>query len=136
LCPSGLFRRRRGVAGFTLIEVLVALVVIGVSLSAIGSLVAATVRGIRSIDQHLALVETSRAIEIGLPDRNSLTVGSYTGEMGGHRWRVDVSPLRTDIVDSRLPTPWVPLAVIIVVQSPAGSILRINTVRLRRRTDG
>jgi general secretion pathway protein I len=136
LSPSSLFRRRRGAAGFTLIEVLVALAVIGVALAAIGSLVATTVRGMRSIDQHVALVETARAIEIGLPDRDSITVGSYVGEMAGHRWRVEVSPLRSDIVDPRLPMPWVPLAVVIEVQSPAGSTLRIHTLRLRRGTPG
>ena len=44
--------RRRAVAGFTLIEVLVALSVVAVALAAIGSLIATTVRGTRSIDRR------------------------------------------------------------------------------------
>jgi general secretion pathway protein I len=136
LCSSRASRSRRNVAGFTLIEVLVALAVIGISLAAIGSLVATTVRGIRSVDQHLALVETARAIEAALPDRGALDVGSFDGETGGHRWSVSVSPLQTDVVDPRLPTPWVPQSVMIRVQSPAGPIFQINTVRLRRGTGG
>ena len=136
MCRSRAFRSRPNVAGFTLIEVLVALAVIGVSLAAIGSLVATTVRGIRSVDQHLSLVETARAIEAALPDRSALNADSFGGETGGHRWRVFVSPFVADFVDPRLPTPWVPQTVMIRVQSPAGPILQITTVRLSRRTGG
>lgn len=135
MCKSRASRRRRNVAGFTLIEVLVAMAVIGISLAAIGSLVATTVRGIRSIDQHLVLVETARAIEAALPDRNA-DVGSLGGELSGHRWRAFVSPFVADFIDPRSPTPWVPQAVTIKVQSPGGPILQIDTVRLRRRTGG
>ena len=54
------FDRTRGTEGFTLIEVLVALSVVAVTLSAIGSLIAVTIRGARSVSGHLALVETAR----------------------------------------------------------------------------
>jgi general secretion pathway protein I len=136
LSRSTPLERDRAIAGFTLIEVLVALAVVAVSLAAIGSLMAATVRGTRSIDQHLALVETARAVEAGLPDRGDLAVGSLSGDMGGYRWRVDVAPYIASFVDARLPSPWVPQTVVITVQSPAGPVLRVDTVRLRRRTDG
>jgi general secretion pathway protein I len=125
--------RRRTADGFTLIEVVVALAVVTVVLTAIGSLVAAGVRGSRSLDQHLTLIETARAVETGLPDRADLKPGSFTGEVSSQRWRVDVLPFRTVNVDPRLPTPWIPLAVVISVQSPAGSLLQISTVRLRQR---
>ncbi len=127
------FEDRQAVAGFTLIEALIALAIVAVALTAIGSLMAATVRGTRSIDQHLTLVETARAIEAGLPDRGDLAVGSLTGAVGGFRWRVDVSPFRASFVDPQLPTPWVPQAVVNTVQSSAGPILRINSIRLHRR---
>jgi general secretion pathway protein I len=126
---------KRGVAGFTLIEVLIALAVVSISLAAIGTLMAATVRGMRSIDQRFAMVETARAIETGLPDRGELT-GGLSGELAGHRWRIDVSPFVANFVDPRLPTPWVPQTVVIRVQSPGGAILQVDTVRLRRRTGG
>lgn len=128
--------RRRTAGGFTLVEVLVALAVIAVVLTAIGSLTAASVRGTRALDQHLALIETARAVETGLPDRADLKLGSFTGEVGGQRWRVDVLPFGATDVDPRLPTPWIPLAVVISVQSPAGSFLQVNTVRLRPRPKG
>jgi len=128
--------RRRTAGGFTLVEVLVALAVIAVVLTAIGSLIAASVRGTRALDQHLALIETARAVETGLPDRGDLKPGSFTGEVGGQRWRVDVLPFGAADIDPRLPTPWIPLAVVISVQSPAGSVLQVNTVRLRQRPKG
>ena len=54
--------KSRGTRGFTLIEVLVALAVVAVSLSAIGSLIAVTVRGARAVGGQLALVETARGV--------------------------------------------------------------------------
>jgi general secretion pathway protein I len=128
--------RSRAVAGFTLIEALVALGLVAVALTAIGSLIATTIRGTRSIDQHLSLAETARAIEAALPGRGELKAGNLSGQMAGHRWRVDVLPFISNFVDPRLPTQWVPQTVVVGVQSPSGPILQIYTVRLRRRTDG
>jgi general secretion pathway protein I len=137
-CDRGaraLKRADGGQAGFTLIEVLVALAVVAVSLAAIGSLMATTVRGMRSLDTRLALIETARAIETSLPDRDQLKVGSLTGELADHRWRVDVLPFLTGNSASQTANPWIPQTVIIRVQSPTGSIIQIDTVRLRRRPD-
>lgn len=125
-----------GNAGFTLIEVLVALAVVAVSLAAIGALMATSVRATRSIDQHFALAETTRGIITGLPDRSDLGVGSRSGEAAGYRWRLDVAPFVANFVNPRAPTPWVPQSVVVRVQSPAGPVLQINTVRLRRRAGG
>ena len=123
-------------AGFTLIEVLVALAVVAMALAAIGSLTATTARGSRAIDQRLALVETARLIATALPDRGDLAPGSLSGDLAGYRWRVDVEPLVSALVDPRLPTRWVPHRVAITVQSPAGQLLRIDSVRLLRRSEG
>ena len=119
-----------GTEGFTLIEVLVALTVVAVTLSAIGSLVAVTIRGARSVGVHLALTETARTIVTGLPEGADL-VGTQTGEVGGHRWRIDVLPFYANFVDAEK-SPYLPQTVVVRVQSPAGPILQINTVRLRR----
>ena len=133
---SAASRRRRATAGFTLIEVVVALAVISVALTAIGSLIATTVRGTRSLDTNLMLIETGRAIETALPDRATLRPGNLSGEMAGHNWRIDVLPFVFTNVDPRLPTPWVPQTVVVRIQSPNGPVLQMNTVRLRRREGG
>jgi len=121
-----------GEAGFTLVEVLVALSVVAVSLAAIGSLIAVTTRGVRAVGGHLDLVETTRTIFTGLPDRNQLLPGNLAGEIGGHRWRADVLPFYADFVDPQGGN-WIPQTVVLRVQSPAGPVLQVNTVRLRRR---
>jgi len=127
-------RRRddRGSAGFTLLEVLVALALVAASLGAIGALIATNVRATRALDQRLALMETTRAILAGLPARGELVPGSLSGETAGHRWRVDVRPFAAVVVDPRRPAPWLPQAVTVRVEAPTGQLVRIDTVRLRR----
>jgi general secretion pathway protein I len=116
-----------------LVEVLVALAVVAVALAAIGSLIATTVRGARSLDTHLMLAETARMIATALPDRDNFRPGNFSGELAGHRWRVDVLPFYFTGVDPRIPIQWQPQTVVIRIQSPNGPILQLNTVRLRRR---
>ena len=96
-------------------------------------MIATTVRGARSLDLRLTMIETARAIETALPDRNQVKLGNFSGELAGHRWRVDVLPYPATNVDPRLPTPWFPQTVVVRLEAPSGRILQINTVRLRKR---
>jgi general secretion pathway protein I len=122
----------RGAAGFTLIEVVVTLAVIAAILASIGSLVSVTVRATHALDDHLVLVERARAIEAGLPDRNTLAVGTMSGETDGQRWRVDVQPFGGQL-DAQATSPWVPLTAAITAQTPDGRRLIVTTVRLGRK---
>jgi general secretion pathway protein I len=121
-----------GSEGFTLIEVLVALVIVAVSLAALGSLMASNRRVARSLDTHLSLVETARGIETALPDRATLA-GNSAGESGDYRWGVFIAPFVSNLVDPNVPSPWIPQAVGIRVQSPEGVSIQIDTVRLQPR---
>ena len=88
-------------------------------------------RGVRAVGYHMTLVETARTIVTGLPDRDDLMPGILAGEVGGHRWRVDVLPFYADS-SIRRDVNWIPQSVVLRVQSPTGPILQVNTVRLRR----
>jgi len=132
LCRSIEPDKSRRDAGFTLIESLVALAVVAIELAAIGALVGGNFRATRSLEARLALVETMRTILTALPDREQLEPGDLSGELGDHRWRLDVMPFVADFVDPSGLGPWVPQAVVIRVQSPTGELLRVDTVRLRR----
>ena len=83
-------------AGFTLIEVVVALAVIAVMLTSIGALVGATVRGSHALDEHLALIETVRALEADT-DRTALEARNDSRRnravcAGASMWRLSSMP--------------------------------------------
>jgi general secretion pathway protein I len=120
-------------AGFTLIEVLVAIAVVAISLAAIGSVTATATRGVRSIEQHLALVETVRTVASTLPARDQRIPGALVGEIYGHRWRVDALPYTGGGIAPVPDSPWFPETLKIQVQSPTGAIIGVETVRLLRR---
>lgn len=128
--------RSRHVAGFTLIEVLVALAVVATSLSAIGGVIATTVRGARGLEDHLAIAGIVETLLAGLVDPNFSLVGSSTGEVSGDRWRMDVSPLPDVLTDASAGSRWIALSVVIRVQTFRGATLQVNTVRLVPRTSG
>ena len=73
-------------AGFTIIEVLIALAIVAVSIVAIGSLMATNVRGVRSLEQHVALTQTARTVmTAGLPPRAELRPGRQPGRLSPHQ---------------------------------------------------
>jgi general secretion pathway protein I len=123
-------------AGFTLIEVLVAIAVVAVSLVAIGSVMATTTRGVRSLEQHIVLMESARTIATNLPPRAQLAAGSLAGDLYGNRWRIDVLPFSGGGIPPVADSQWLPQTIRIRVQSPTGAALGLETIRLsRRRTE-
>ena len=125
-------RIRSDVAGFTLIEVLVALAIVAAVLSSIGAVIATSVKGTRSIDQRLALTGAAETLLAELPARNLLKTGRQSGELAGHRWRIDVSAMNASVTNDDAPqnTRFVPLAVTMRLQAQNGPAIQLTTVRL------
>jgi general secretion pathway protein I len=119
-----------GEEGFTLIEALVALAIIAAVLSTIGSVIGTTVRGTRTIDQRLSLIGAAETLLAALPARNLLKPGRQSGELSGHRWRIDVAPLNLAPEDVPQTSRFVPLAVNMRMQAPGGPAIQVTTVRL------
>jgi general secretion pathway protein I len=120
-----------GIAGFTLIEALVALAIVAAVLASIGAVIATTVKGTRSIDQRLALTGVAETLLAALPARNLLKPGRQSGETAGHRWRIDVSPMNVAVEgDAPQARRFVPLAVTMQLQAPGGPAIQVTTVRL------
>jgi general secretion pathway protein I len=116
-------------AGFTLIEALVALAIIAVVLGTIGSVIATTAKGTRSIDQRLALSGTAATLLADLPARGLLKPGRQSGELAGSRWRVDVTPM--NVAGGNPATDrFVPMAVNLRLQRADGAAIQITTVKL------
>jgi general secretion pathway protein I len=129
-------RPPRGDAGFTLIEVLVAVAVLAVVLGAIGAVVGNTVRAIRSVDRRLPLLETAQSLIAALPARDALQPGTQTGTSGEYRWRIDAVLLNRNVPDDAKAAKWMPLAITVRVQGSEGPPLRLDTVRLIPRPPG
>jgi len=125
-----LFRKSscNGEAGFTLIEALVALAIIAIVLGSIGTVIATTVKGTRAIDQKLALAATAETLLSTLPARGLLKAGRQSGELGGHRWRLDVVPMNVGEIPSD--ARFAPLTVNLRLQAPGGQAMQLTTVRL------
>ena len=141
-------RPPRGNAGFTLIEVLVAIAVLAVVLGAIGAVVGNTVRTIRSVDRRLPLLETAQSLIASLPTRDALQPGTQSGTSGDFRWRIDAILLNSNVPDNAAAAlssaatgappkvSWVPLAITVRVQGSEGPPVRLDTVRLIPRPQG
>ncbi len=120
-------------AGFTLIEPLISILIVAISLGSIGMLAASSLEAGRRIERRWANVESARAIMTGLPPRSALETGVSNGRFGDRRWRLETAPYRVDFIDPNSASPWSARAIILSVQDPDGSILRVDSVRLSRR---
>jgi general secretion pathway protein I len=116
-------------AGFTILEVLIAIAVVATTLTAIGALTGATTRGVRALEQHVVVVETARSVLASLQSSPPLSSSETAGELYGNRWRIGISPIAIGPI---MPdSPWVPATVTVRVQSPSGASLSVETVRLQ-----
>jgi general secretion pathway protein I len=121
-------------AGFTIIEVLIALAIVAVGIVAIGSVMATNVRGVRSLEQHVALMQATRTVmAAGIPARAKLGPGALSGQTDDYRWTIEVGPLGSDWAVPGADVAWVPELVRIRIRSASGATSDIRTVRLIHR---
>ncbi len=120
-------------AGFTLIEVVVALALLAISLTAIGAVATTSARGTRSLEEHLALLETTRIVAATLPRDDQAALDGLSGEILGHRWRISSAPFVGNGIYQAPDSPWIPQTVVVRVRSPSGAVYGFETVRLQRR---
>ncbi len=127
--------RRRRDAGFTLIEGVVTLAVVAVTLTAIAAVAATSARGTRSMEQHLALMETTRIVAATLPRNPQASLDGLTGEILGHRWSISLAPFVGGGIYHPPDSQWIPQTVVVRVRSPSpsGPVYRFETVRLQRK---
>jgi general secretion pathway protein I len=122
------------VAGFTIIEVLIALAVVAVSVVAIGSVMSTNVRGVRLLEQHVTLMQTARSImTTGIPPRAELGPGALSGQIDGYQWKIDIGPLGEGWAVPGADVAWIPALVRVRVRSASGAVSDLRTVRLMHR---
>ncbi|WP_284416844.1 MULTISPECIES: prepilin-type N-terminal cleavage/methylation domain-containing protein [unclassified Bradyrhizobium] len=121
----------RSQAGFTLIEVLVALAVVSVSLVAIGAVVARNAASVRKIEQHVTLVADTRlALATALSDRSRLKPGSIDQRSGSGAVGLQITPLGGDWSQPAGQQGWIPEMVTLRIKTGSGAAADVQTVRL------
>ena len=120
-------------AGFTIIEVLIALTIVAVDIVGIGSVMSTNARGVRALENHVALVQTAQTVlATAIPPRKDLAPGTLSGQIRNYRWQVDIGPVGGGWVVGDADVAWLPELVRIRVRSPSGATMDIETVRLMR----
>jgi general secretion pathway protein I len=121
-------------AGFTIIEVLIALAIVAVLIVAIGSVVSTNARGVRTLENHVALIQSAQTVlATAIPPRKELSPGAISGQLHDFRWQVDIGPLGGDWVVKDADVDWIPELVRVRVRSPSGATVDLETVRLMHR---
>lgn len=126
-------KAERESAGFTLIEVLISLAIIGFVIASLSTLIGTSARGTRSIEAHLRRLEAAREIVTALPSRDQLIPGRYWGELGDSEWRIEITPFARPETPANVQSAWVPQKVTVSIQRSGQPAMRIETVRLHRR---
>lgn len=120
-------------AGFTIIEVLTALAIFALSIVAIGHVMSTNARGVRTLEDHVALAQTTQAVfAAAIPLHEDLAPGRLTGNINDHRWQVDIAPFAGRAMNDRGEAAWIPAQVRVHVRSPSGAAIELETVRLMR----
>jgi general secretion pathway protein I len=104
---------------------------LGAGLAAIGALASSSLRAGLYMERHLAEIETARKIIAGIPGRDALPYGRLTGAVDAHQWRIDSRPLTTAGASGE--TVWTPQSISLLVRSPSGAMIEIDTIRLRKQ---
>jgi general secretion pathway protein I len=115
-------------------EVLIALVVVTVMIVAIGSVMSTNARGVRSLESHVALMQTAQMVmATAIPPRKELAPGTLSGEVREFRWQIDIGPVGGDWVADGVDATWIPELIKVRVSAPSGAAVDLETVRLMRR---
>jgi len=113
--------------------VLVALAVVAIAVVAIGSVMSTNARGVRILEDHVALIETAqRVLATAIPPRKELAPGTLVGQIHDYQWQLDIGPIGGGWVADSADVAWIPELVRIRVRSPSGAGIDLETVRLMR----
>jgi prepilin-type N-terminal cleavage/methylation domain-containing protein len=125
-------RRASSTAGFTLLEVLVALAACGAIIAAIAPAFSANARNARLAESRIALAAAERSLLDILPARDKLTDGVARGVINGVDWRMRVTSLPHEVEEGQAPVPWIAYSIVVDFSTRDGMTSRIETVRLGR----
>jgi general secretion pathway protein I len=121
-----------GSRGFSLIEALVALMIVSMVLAAIANLTNVTLRSVVHIERSLAEVEIAQQLVAIPPPRGDIAGMSSTGLLDGHEWRVVAEPFQVAFRPGGATSQWVSAKIKLSVRKPGGAWFNVESVRLLR----
>ena len=108
--------------------------VVAIAIVAIGSVMSTNARGVRALENHVALVDTAQTVlATAIPQRKDLAPGSISGQLRDYRWQVDIGPVGGGWIVDSSDVAWIPELVRVHVRSPSGAMIDVETVRLMHR---
>ena len=127
-------RRFRGNAGFTMVEALVAFVVLATLTLAVQRGLAASIASTTRADERLGADLVARTLISAPTGTGPSTLQAQSGTMNGFAWTIRFEHLELPMASRNAPTAkhvaWVPVRMLITVSTPSGSDMKIETVRL------
>jgi general secretion pathway protein I len=126
-------KKNRSRRGFTIIEALIALALVSSAITVIGSVFATTALGVRSLEQHLSLVQIARRLVADLLLNNSLALRNISGETEGYHWQIRTSPFSAVSQEQAARSSLAPIRLDVEVRSPRGAVINLETIRLQPR---
>lgn len=121
---------RRRQAGFTLLEAMVALILLALVLVPAYRLLTAGSRAAGAVDRHAMAQAIAEAQLDALSAESRLVPGAYPGNAGGYHWVLSVEPRRDGPFDGAAARGMAAYRVTVTVADDAGPVLDLTTTRL------
>jgi general secretion pathway protein I len=123
---------RRAARGFTLLEALIAIVILTLSLSALMQSHSTGVRGLGVLDDHLQARLLAQSVMAEWAGDRALRPGTVEGSYGKFAWQLSLAPLDDAPQPGARASPWTLHRLTLVVSWPRGRQIEIETVRMGR----
>ena len=130
--PAKSGERGKATAGFTLLEALIAIVILALSLSALLSLYSTGLRGINVIAGQLRARLLAQSVMAELSYDRALRPGTLEGRFDQFAWTLSVTPFEDGDADPRQPGPWTMHQLDLTVSWPVGRRFELQTLRMLR----
>ena len=130
--PSAKHPRANGSAGFTLLEALIAIVILALSLGALLQLYGTGLRGIATIDNNLRARLLAQSVMAEVSYDRRLQPGRLQGRLDQFAWTLSITPFDDGDPAPQLPGPWTLHRLALTVSWPQGRRIELQTLRMLR----
>ena len=128
--PSKSRPQGNGSAGFTLLEALIAIVILALSLSALLQLYSTGLRGVANIDDHLRARLLAQSVMAEMSYDRRLRPGRLQGRADQFAWTLSITPFDDGQPAPQQPGPWTLHRLALTVTWPQGRRIELQTLRL------